>query len=178
MLMTWNSLYINVYVPAHAKPHSKLPVKVFAYGGANNGGAVTYPLYDSCNLATDAIVVLFNYRLGALGFLSLESAGIKGNMAIQDYTAALTWVKDNIAAFGGAPEKVLLFGQSAGADDTFIFSTLPVAKGLVNSVILESGGGLDLTPYETAQYTASSYAETLGCRRIDVRLSQKRTKIH
>ncbi|KAK4068211.1 uncharacterized protein Triagg1_7454 [Trichoderma aggressivum f. europaeum] len=109
---------------------SSLPVKVFAYGGGNDGGAITYPLYHSCNLA---IVAKFNYRLGPLGFLALPDAGIRGNMAIQDYLAALTWVKHNIRAFGGDSTKVMLFGQSADADDTFVVSTLPEAKHLISA---------------------------------------------
>ncbi len=143
---------------------------MFAYGGGNEGGAVTYPLYDACNLATDAIVVSFNYRLGPFGFLALADAGIKGNMAIQDYLAALRWVKANIPAFGGDASKVMLFGQSAGADNTFIVSTLPEAKELITSVILESGGGQDMTPYDVAQHTGASYAEALKCNSSDVSL--------
>ncbi|PKK44949.1 hypothetical protein CI102_8799 [Trichoderma harzianum] len=161
-------LYLDVYVPPHATFKSSLPVKVFAYGGGNDGGAITYPLYDSCNLATDAIVVKFNYRLGPLGFLALPDAGIRGNMAIQDYLAGLTWVKHNIKAFGGDSTKVMLFGQSAGADDTFVVSTLPEAKHLISAAVMESGGGQDVAPYKTATYTGKSYAKTLNCRSDDV----------
>lgn len=161
-------MYLDAYTPANAASKSNLPVKIFAYGVSNVAGALSYPLYDGCNLATDAVVVSFNYRLGPLGFLSLDSAGIKGNMAVHDYIAALNWVKENIAAFGGNNEKMVLFGQSAGADDTFAFSALPQARGLVSSVILESGGGQDLTPYETAQLAGSSFAATLGCSETDV----------
>lgn len=160
-----------MYVPQHATPKSSLPVKVWAYGGGNDGGALTFPLYDSCNLATDAIVVKFNYRLGPLGFLALPDAGIRGNMAIQDYLAALTWVKLNIRAFGGDSSKVMLFGQSAGADDTFVVSTLPEAKGLISAAVMQSGGGQDVTPYKTATNTGRSFAKTLNCSSKDVRYS-------
>ena len=142
---------------------------MFGYGGSNVGGALSYPLYDACNLATDAIVVVFNYRLGPLGFLGLASAGIQGNMAIQDYLAALEWVNLNIRNFGGDHSKVLLFGQSAGGDDTFTVSTLPQAKSLISAAIIESGGGQDMTPYATAQYSGASYAQALNCSRTDVR---------
>ncbi|UKZ78205.1 hypothetical protein TrVFT333_005940 [Trichoderma virens FT-333] len=161
-------LYLDVYVPQHATSKSSLPVKVWAYGGGNDGGALTFPLYDSCNLATDAIVVKFNYRLGPLGFLALPDAGIKGNMAIQDYLAALTWVKHNIKAFGGDSSKVMLFGQSAGADDTFVVSTLPEAKGLISAAVMESGGGQDVIPYKTATNTGRSFAKTLNCSSNDL----------
>lgn len=163
-----NSLYINVYTPPETTNHSSLPVKVWAYGGGNIGGATSYPLYDACSLATDAIVVTFNYRLGPLGFLALDSAGVKGNMAIQDYLAALKWVKENVASFGGDPSKVLLFGQSSGADDAFVVSTLPEARSLISAAVFESGGGLDIVPYDIAQLSGSSFAETLNCSTNDV----------
>ncbi|KAF4779173.1 hypothetical protein HER10_EVM0001554 [Colletotrichum scovillei] len=89
-------------------------------------------------------------------------------MAVHDYIAALNWVKGNIAAFGGSNDKMVLFGQSAGADDIFAFSTLLQARGLVSSVILESGGEQDLTPYETAQLAGSSFAAALGCSETDL----------
>ncbi|KAK6216052.1 hypothetical protein LQW54_003826 [Pestalotiopsis sp. IQ-011] len=161
-------LYINVYTPAETTNLSSLPVKVRAYGGGNIGGATSYPLYDACSLATDAIVVTFNYRLGPLGFLALDSAGVKGNMAIQDYLAALGWVKENVANFGGDSSKVLLFGQSSGADDAFVVSTLPEARSLISAAVFESGGGLDIVPYEIAQLSGSSFAETLNCSTNDL----------
>lgn len=89
-------------------------------------------------------------------------------MAIQDYLAALTWVKHNIKAFGGDSTKVMLFGQSAGADDTFVVSTLPEAKHLISAAVMESGGGQDVAPYKTATYTGKSFAKTLNCRSDDV----------
>ncbi|ETS85710.1 hypothetical protein PFICI_03735 [Pestalotiopsis fici W106-1] len=161
-------LYLNVYVPPDTTNTSSLPVKVWAYGGGNIGGAASYPLYDACSLATDAIVVTFNYRLGPLGFLALDSAGIQGNMAIQDYLAALSWVKENIVSFGGNSSQVLLLGQSAGADDAFVVSTLPEAKSLISAAIFESGGGQDIVPYDIAQLSGSSFAETLNCSTNDL----------
>lgn len=89
-------------------------------------------------------------------------------MAIQDYLLALQWVKDNIGAFGGNPEQIMLFGQSAGADNVFVVSTLEEAEPLLNGVIVESGGGIDVIPPEIAQYTGASFAETLGCGDSDV----------
>lgn len=141
---------------------------MFAFGGGNNAGAANFPLYDACSLATDSIVVTFNYRLGPLGFLSLEKAGIAGNMAIQDYLAALSWVKEDISHFGGDPGKVLLFGQSAGAAGTFVVSTLPEAKNLIKAAVMESGGGQDLTPSKIAQDVGESYAGVLKCSTNDV----------
>jgi carboxylesterase type B len=102
------SLFINVWTPANATSTSNLPVKFWIYGGLDTAGGTSDPLYDGCNLATDAVVVSVAYRLGALGFLALESAGIQGNMAVQDVLTALQWVQDNIAGFGGNPVSTLL----------------------------------------------------------------------
>lgn len=159
-----------MYAPASAKPGSNLPVKVWAYGGGNEGGAISLPLYDGCNSADDAVLVSFNYRLGPLGFLALEDAGIEGNMAIKDYVKALEWVQANIASFGGDASQVMLFGQSAGASDAFVVSALPQAKSLMKSVAMQSGGGQDLAERHLADAVGASYAETLGCSRSDVSL--------
>ena len=82
---------------------SKLPVKFWIYGGRDDGGSILDPLYGGCNLAIDSIVISANYRLGLLGFLSLEAAGITGNFAVQTLFLALQWVQDNIDAFRGDP---------------------------------------------------------------------------
>ena len=166
--MSQNSLTVDVYIPAQAKRDAKLPVKVWAYGGFNEVGGASYPLYDACHLATDSIVVELNYRVGPLGFFALESAGIQGNMAILDYLAALRWVQKNVASFGGDKSRVVLFGQSAGGDDTFVVSTLPEAKHLMSAAIAESGGGQFMTPYKVAQEVGASYAATLKCGSNDV----------
>lgn len=76
---------------------------MWLYGGSNESGGISDPLYDGCNLATDAILVSVNYRLGPLGWLALDSAGLKANNALLDQLLALQWVQDNIAAFGGDP---------------------------------------------------------------------------
>ncbi|KAF8642982.1 hypothetical protein AX14_009666 [Amanita brunnescens Koide BX004] len=91
------------------------------------------PLYDGCNLATGAISV--NYRVGPLGWLALNSTGLKANNGLRDQLLALQWVQDNIAAFEGDPSKVLLSGQSAGLTDTYVFGTLPQARSLVKGII-------------------------------------------
>lgn len=144
------------------------------FGGGNVVGDIGNPLYDACNLATDAIIVAFNYRLGPLGFLGLVDAGIKGNMALHDSLLALQWVKENIAAFGGDANKVMMFGQSAGADNVFTVSALPQAEKLLSGVVLESGGGIDLIPPTIASYSGSSYAQTLGCGISDVSTAYRR----
>jgi carboxylesterase type B len=97
------SLYLNVWVPGNASVDSNLPVKFWIHGGFELAGSISDPLYDGCNLATDALVVSAAYRLGSLGFMALDSAGIGGNMGVQDLLQALQWVQANIAAFGGDP---------------------------------------------------------------------------
>jgi carboxylesterase type B len=93
-----------VWTPANAEPHCKLPVRVWVYGGGNQDGGISDPLYDGCNVASsDAIVVSINYRLGPLGFFALKEAAFNGNQGIQDILLGLQWVQDNIAAFGGDP---------------------------------------------------------------------------
>ena len=104
MLKCTSSLYLDVWTPTNATADSALPVRVWVYGGANSAGGISDPLYDGCNIASgDALLVSINYRLGPLGFLALDSAGITGNQATQDILLALEWVQENIAAFGGDP---------------------------------------------------------------------------
>lgn len=128
-------------------------------------------MYDACNLATDAIVVEFNYRLGPLGFLALNSSGIAGNMAIQDGLAALQWVQDNIVDFGGDKSHVVMFGQSAGANDVYTISTLPQAPKLMKSAVVQSGGGTFVTPAEVAQDAGTKFAQALNCTEKETQVS-------
>ncbi len=140
-----NCLSLNVYAPNGAKD---LPVMVFIYGGAFvNGGSSQY---DGMKLASTGPVVLvtFNYRLGALGFLShpaldaLRGGEPSGNDGLRDQQLALAWVQKNIAAFGGDPKNVTLFGESAGSMSAVMQLVSPRAKGLAQRHIFESGAGL------------------------------------
>ena len=114
-------LYLNVWTPAK-KTGDKLPVMVWIHGGAFNFGSASQPEYDGKNLAKKGLVVVtLSYRLGPLGFLvhpflSKESVqGVSGNYALLDQIAALKWIRKNIGAFGGNPDQVTVFGQSAGS---------------------------------------------------------------
>jgi para-nitrobenzyl esterase len=137
-------LHLNVWTGAKS-PDEKRPVMVWIYGGGFVGGASNCPLYDGGNYARKGIVfVTINYRLGAFGFLahpelSKESGKGSGCYGIQDQVAALKWVKENIGAFGGNPENVTIFGQSAGSFSVSILSAVPAAKGLFQRIISESG---------------------------------------
>ena len=155
-------------MPSNAQNESSLPVKAWIYGGFNKVGGTSYPPYNACNLATDAVVVEINHRVGPLGFMSLESAGIAGNMGIQDVLMALRWVQRNIGSFGGNGSQVLLFGQSAGAGNTFAIASLHEAKDLIAAAAAKSGAGQFITPLEIAQEVGGSYATALNCSKSDV----------
>ena len=139
-------LYLNVWTaaPAGADPR---PVMVFFHSGGNSLWSGSMPVYDGTNLARKgAVVVTINYRLGAFGFLAhpeldAESPDhVSGNYGLLDQQAALRWVKANIAAFGGDPERITIFGQSAGATDVGYAMASPLAKGLFRRAIIESSG--------------------------------------
>jgi para-nitrobenzyl esterase len=145
-------LYLNVWTPAE-DARDRLPVMVFFYGGAFTDGGGAPPLYDGTALAErGAVVVTMNYRLGALGFLAhplltAESeAKSSGNYGILDMVASLEWVQDNIAAFGGDPDNVTIFGQSAGAMAIASLMTSPLTEGLFHRAISQSimGGAVQL----------------------------------
>jgi carboxylesterase 2 len=126
--------------------NSKLPVYVFFPGGGFWGGAASLPAYDGAGLAAKGIIVVTaNYRLGVLGFLAHRelsansSSGTSGNYGLVDQQAALHWVNENIASFGGDPDSVTIGGQSAGAASMLHHINSPLADGLFTRVIAESG---------------------------------------
>lgn len=161
-------LYLDIYAPANVTKDSGLPVKVWIFGGSNTEGSISDSLYDGCNSPNgNSILVTLNYRVGPLGFMALSSAGIQGNQGIQDLLLGLEWVQSNIAAFGGNPNQVLLFGQSAGAENAYVIASLPQAPSLFHSVISESGGGRGLINNETTQKVGASYAQALNCSLTD-----------
>ena len=136
-------LYLNIWAPGKA---ARLPVIVWIHGGGFYGGTAAQGGFDGANLAAHgAIVVTVNYRLGIFGFfahpeLSAESAeGASGNQGLLDQIAALRWVKSNIAAFGGDPDRVAIAGESAGGTSVLAMVVSPLAKGLFQRAIAESG---------------------------------------
>ena len=104
-----------------------------------------------------------NYRLGPLGFLAYPDAGIQGNFAIRDQLLALSWIQDEVVSFGGDPDKVLLFGESAGAMDAYVLASLPQAPSLFRAVAMESGGGRDSPDVEWTRPYYAKYISSLGC---------------
>lgn len=142
---TEDCLYLNVATPEWP-PKTRRPAMVWIHGGSNLSGAGEAPAFDERALVRHGIVwVTVNYRLGALGFLAhpelvRESAHhSSGNYGLLDQIAALGWVRDNIVSFGGDPNNVTLAGESAGAWDTSLLMTSPLARGLFHRAIQESG---------------------------------------
>lgn len=166
--MSEDCLTLNVWTPARSASE-KLPVMVWVYGGGLQNGSASNPLYAGDKLAARGVVVVtFNYRLGALGFLahaalSAESgAGRSGNYGFLDQIAALNWVHRNIAAFGGDPARVTIFGQSSGSISVSALIASPLAKGLFQRAIGQSGGLFE--PVELDPGFAPKGAEEAGAR--------------
>ena len=142
-------LYLNIWTPAKS-PRDHLPVMVWIHGGGFQFGAGSLPIYDGSALARKGVVlVTFNYRVGALGFmvhpgLSAESPHhASGNYGLLDQIAALKWIKANIAAFGGDPDQVTIFGESAGSDSVNYLMASPLAAGLFRGAVGESTSAMD-----------------------------------
>ena len=151
-------LNLNVWTPTEAVG---LPVLVWIHGGAfvNGSGAVT--LYDGSAFARDGVVcVTINYRLGMDGFGAIE--GAVANRGLLDQVAALVWVRDNIAAFGGDPSQVTIAGESAGAMSVTSLVSMPVAEGLFHRAIAQSGAGHHVLSLATATRVTAELADRLG----------------
>jgi para-nitrobenzyl esterase len=170
-------LFLNVYTPADAKKNSKLPVMFWIHGGGYSGGSGSEPRHDGDFLPLKGVaLVTINYRLGVFGFLATtdlatEAGGSAGNYGLMDMVAALHWVHDNIAKFGGDPGNVTIFGESAGS---FAVSTLMAAepaRGLFQKAIGESGGALSLgDPDQTStadrEQREQAWVESLGAKSL------------
>jgi para-nitrobenzyl esterase len=176
-------LYLNVWTP-DLKPKTLLPVMFWIHGGGNVNGSASEPVpftgatspdfYKGRKLAEkDVVVVTFNYRLGVFGFfshpeLAAEEGGVPGNQGLLDQTAALEWVKKNIKNFGGDPEKVTIFGESAGSLDVCFHVASPKSRGLFSGAISQSGGCTTKHPDVAAgEQSSASIAGALGCEGDD-----------
>jgi para-nitrobenzyl esterase len=152
-------LYLNVWTPA--KKAEKLPVLVWIYGGGFAGGRTSEPLFDGAALARKGVVfVSIAYRVGVIGFLAhpelsaenrrLHGVAASGNYGLLDMVASLKWIRQNIAAFGGDPGKVTIWGESAGAMAVSMLAVAPQAKGLFHGAISDSGGSFGAVRTPTA----------------------------
>lgn len=170
--MSEDCLTLNVVTP-EAGASEPMPVMVFIHGGGYILGSSATPLYDGAALARRGCVyVSVNYRLGALGCLDLSSLStqdvtIDGNLYLRDLVMALRWVKDNIANFGGDPDNVTIFGESAGAHITATLLAVPEAAGLFHRAISESPAAGMTRSTEVAAEFATRFAELLGARSRD-----------
>lgn len=159
-------LYLNVWTKAPGQTGKKLPVALWIFGGGLREGWGSEPEFDGEAWAgKDVVLVTFNYRLGVFGFLTHPELAaenpehVSGNYGILDQIEALRWVKKNIAQFGGDPDNVMIFGQSAGGRSTKTLCASPLARGLFNKAIIMSASGLTLPVPAAAAVpsTTSSY---------------------
>jgi para-nitrobenzyl esterase len=167
--MSEDCLTLNVWTPADAGT-APLPVMVWIHGGGYNNGSGTAGLYDGANLARRGVVVVtINYRLGRLGFFdhpALEAERAAGepaaNFGLMDQIAALAWVRDNAAAFGGDPGNVTIFGESAGGVAVTQLMVAPAARGLFHRAVVQSGMGRQRSAERTLDRPGRPSARSLG----------------
>jgi para-nitrobenzyl esterase len=170
-------LYLNLWTPAKSAA-GRLPVMVWIHGGGFQAGSSSEPRQDGENLAKRGVVIVsFNYRLGVFGFLAhpeltAESGhAASGNYGLMDQVAALRWVRRNIAAFGGDPGNVTIFGESAGSQSVSILMTSPLARGLFDKAIGESGAfflddGLEPPALASGEQVGLRFAALAGAKSI------------
>nr|XP_048287075.1 acylcarnitine hydrolase-like isoform X1 [Myodes glareolus] len=161
-------LYLNIYTPAHAHEGSKLPVMVWIHGGALVSGMASSSDGSTLAAKEDVVVVAIQYRLGLLGFFSTGDEHARGNWGYLDQVAALSWVQQNIAYFGGNPDLVTIFGESAGGASVSSQVVSPMSKGLFHRAIMESGVALvpDLIS-NTSEVVYTKVANLSGCETTD-----------
>jgi para-nitrobenzyl esterase len=168
-------LHVNVWTTSpKSRGHERRPVLFYIHGGAYNGGTVNSVLYDGTRLCKrgDVVVVTVNHRLNAFGFLYL--AGItsdptyadSGNVGMFDLVLALRWVKDNIAEFGGDPNRVTIFGQSGGGAKCATLTAMPSAHGLFHRVMTMSGQQVTAAPESIATARSRDFLEKLGLSQV------------
>lgn len=168
-------LYLNLWTPVKSTPKSKLPVMVWIHGGGFTGGSGSSPQNFGHEFTKNGVILVnINYRLGRLGYFAHPALNaefpneLKGNYGYMDQIAALQWIQKNIAAFGGDPKNVTIFGFSAGGVSVHSLLTIPATKGLFHKLISESGGGRDgvLTGRPISKENADIFytvsAETIG----------------
>ncbi|XP_007649705.1 liver carboxylesterase-like isoform X2 [Cricetulus griseus] len=166
--MSEDCLYLNIYTPAHAHEGSNLPVMVWIHGGGLVIGMAS--MTDGSILAAteDIVMVAIQYRLGILGFFSTGDEHARGNWGYLDQVAALHWVQQNIASFGGNPGQVTIFGASAGGTSVSSLVVSPMSKGLFHRAIMQSGVALlpDLIS-EKSEVVYTTVANLSGCKAED-----------
>jgi len=167
-------LRLNLWTPSSDGGGGPRPVMVWFHGGAWTMGSGNSPMYDGAALARrgDVVVVTVNHRLGALGYLALGEAfgaevAASGSAGALDMVAALEWVRDNAAAFGGDPGNVTVFGESGGGAKVSVLLGLPAAAGLFHRAVVQSGPMLRGVDPERAAATARAVLDSLGVSTLD-----------
>lgn len=170
-------LYLNLWVPAKFRNTVRsgsttntggATVLIWIYGGGYMSGTSTLDVYDALILAgtNDVIVASINYRVGAFGFLYLDTDDAPGNMGLYDQALAIKWIKDNIRSFGGNPDSLTLFGESAGAGSVSVHLLSPISGHLARRAILQSGSVNTPWSYmsaETSKRIALTLVADVGC---------------
>ncbi|GLH10274.1 Acetylcholinesterase [Gryllus bimaculatus] len=188
--VTEDCLYLNLWVPerlrlrhqGEQRERPRVPMLVWIYGGGYMSGTSTLDVYDADIMAasTDVIVASMNYRVGAFGFLYLktffggDSEEAPGNMGMWDQALAIRWLKDNAAAFGGDPELITLFGESAGGGSVSLHLLSPVTRDLARRGIMQSGTLNAPWSYmtgEKATEVARTLVDDVGCNSTDLNVS-------
>ncbi|MBN1408987.1 MAG: carboxylesterase family protein [Calditrichaceae bacterium] len=177
-------LYLNIWTPAKSA-NDRIPVLVWIYGGGFNGGATSVPGYNGEHLARKGVVLVsIAYRVGRLGFLAHPELSAEnehnasGNYGLMDMIAGLKWIQKNIAAFGGDPNKVTIFGESAGGIAVSMLCASPLAKGLFHGAVSQSGGsfgpprpttypGENMKRLSVAEQDGLAYAKTVGAASLE-----------
>ena len=174
-----DNLSLNLWSPG-LDPNAKKPVIVVLHGGGFYSGSGNSVGMDGEAMArfTDSVVIAINHRLGAFGFLHLAEFGgeefaTSGTVGMQDIVAALGWVRENVAAFGGDPDRVLVYGQSGGGAKTSVLMAMPGGKGLFHRAGVMSGSALRMMPPEMASATAKRLMDALEIAPGDVRKLQE-----
>jgi para-nitrobenzyl esterase len=181
--MSEDCLYLNVWTPAK-KASDRAPVLVWIYGGGFNAGGTSVPVYSGEKLAQKGVVfVSIAYRVGVLGFLALPGLSaesprhVSGNYGVLDMIAGLQWIQKNISAFGGDPRKVTIFGESAGGIAVSMLCVSPLAHGLFQGAISQSGGsfgpagigggpGENMVTLAVAEHNGEQFAKTAGAASV------------
>ncbi|KAK8399799.1 hypothetical protein O3P69_003672 [Scylla paramamosain] len=163
-------LYLNIWAPAHLRESGARPseVLVWIYGGGYMGGTTTLEVYDADLLVanTDMIITSMQYRCGAFGYLYLKMEDAPGNVGMYDQALAIKWIRNNIEFFGGDPDRITLFGESAGAGSIAVHLLSPISSHLFQRAILQSGvvnSPWSIMTREKAYDIAVKLVEDVGC---------------
>jgi len=168
-------LFLNIFTPDTAKEGDKLPVLIYIHGGGFTGGCGHEKHFDGPVWPQQGVIgVTLNYRLGILGFACMgllkDEAGHTGNYGLYDQMTAISWVKDNIASFGGDPENMTIMGQSAGAASVQMLCQSPLTEGLFQKAIMSSGCGLGGMLLGNEEKSSAFWAEVMqrcGCETLE-----------